>query len=101
MPDAEGLTPERWQRLGPLLDQVFEADAAERPALVSSLAGGDAELRAELLALVAAAEGGGSLDDPADAYLRSIADEPELDSASVGERVGPWRIQSEIGRWGM
>jgi hypothetical protein len=39
-----GLTPERWRRLGPLLDQVFEAPASERQAVVSSLAGGDPKL---------------------------------------------------------
>jgi serine/threonine-protein kinase len=95
-----GLTPERWQRLGPLLDQLFEAPEAERPGLVLSLAGGDAELRAELLSLVAAAGVGGILDRSADSYLTRHPGE-SADSAAAGERVGPWRILDEIGRGGM
>jgi serine/threonine-protein kinase len=95
-----GLTPELWRRLGPLLDEVFEAPASRRAGLASSLSGGDPDLRAELLDLAAAAERAGILDVSADSLLRG-PDDDTAEGAASGERIGPWRVLGEIGRGGM
>jgi serine/threonine-protein kinase len=84
-----------------MLDLVFEASAADRPALIASLAGDDAALQAELQDLAAAAETEGLLDRPAEAYLPDLVAAGDPEGVEAGERVGPWRIQGEIGRGGM
>ena len=96
------MTPERWRAIEPLLDRLLEVREEDRPALAETLSGEDEELRTELLALLAAAKApGGILDRSAGSYLRGLADEPGLGSAPIGERVGSWRIEREIGRGGM
>jgi non-specific serine/threonine protein kinase/serine/threonine-protein kinase len=98
---------ERYSRLKQAFQALLEVGRAERAAAVERLAGADAELAAELARWLASEErdAGGWLETPAEG-------DPEL-AGSVGrttpaegggaipERIGPWRLEAEIGRGGM
>ena len=55
------MTPERWARVKDVLARALEAPPGERDAFLDGLGAGDAELRAEVASLLAAAEGDESL----------------------------------------
>ena len=97
----DGLAPERWKLIEPLLDAALELPLEARGAFLAS-ACGDPVLRAEvelLLASCARAEGWLTRSAP-DLYAGLIA---ELDTpgAAEGARIGPYRIVGEAGHGGM
>ena len=47
-----GIDKERWQVISPLLDELLEAEPAERIALLARIRAGNAELADELAALL-------------------------------------------------
>jgi serine/threonine-protein kinase len=99
-------TPEEWARIDAILDDVLELDPADRLAAIDRACGGDARLRAHVLALVAAdARADVFLETPAAAYAAGIVtagpDERAPVTEPAGGRVGPYRIIREIGRGGM
>jgi hypothetical protein len=53
---------ERWHRMSAVFDQLCEAPASERDALLERYCGGDSELRREVAALLVADAAGGALD---------------------------------------
>ncbi|MGH7653769.1 MAG: protein kinase domain-containing protein [Gemmatimonadaceae bacterium] len=93
-----------WDRVEPILDQALDLPASERAAFLDRACAGDAELRARLDRMLAAGE------DPSSSLERSLGamagaliaemDEP-VAAARVGERIGPWKLTSELGRGGM
>lgn len=118
------MTPERWQRIRPILDRALELQGEERTAFLLERCRDDPTLRADVETLVRAeARGGPPLDAPvgeyADALVGELADaalhagggslDVEPGAASVeqsepevaGKRVGPWQIVRELGRGGM
>jgi serine/threonine-protein kinase len=94
------LSRERWTVLEPLLDAALELDQVARCAFLEEVCHGDAELRAELEALLAACELGDTiLSDPAAvAYAPLLAETTQPLPARVG---GRYRIVRELGRGGM
>ncbi|PEN14298.1 hypothetical protein CRI94_04475 [Longibacter salinarum] len=101
------MTPERWAQIERILDAYFdrEDEGADRAEVLLELCDGDAALRDEVAAL---------LDDEAnvDAVLErdaaSIAGplaaeivEAEFADDAAGARLGPYRLEEEIGRGGM
>lgn len=102
MSGAPGDPPsERWERAGELLERALEQPAAGREAFVRREAGGDEELAAEALSLLAA-------DQRAPGFLDSGVFElvaGALDVAAEppgGEQVvGDYRLLRELGRGGM
>src|SRR5262249_5289936 len=99
------LTGQRWRELDRVLDQALELPPEQIPALLDRFCGEDAELRAQVEALMRAdAESIGVLDRT----LSWPEDGSDIDPATSdrfpdprGERIGPWRIEGEIGRGGM
>jgi serine/threonine-protein kinase len=91
------MTPERRQRI----EEVFEAALDEMPdrraAFLAEACRGDADLRQEVDALLAAHDRpGGALDLPVAGLAASLLD------ASLPERhIGPYRVLRELGRGGM
>jgi hypothetical protein len=94
------MTPERWQRLKPLFFEALDRPPGERAAFLDEVCAEDAELRAELEALLEA-------EDDAPAILAAT---PEDFAAMVGtagagtylgRTIGPYRILREIGQGGM
>lgn len=89
--------PPSWERLRDELDRLLALDATERRAALTELGAAEPELARELGELVDAAGEVTSFDRPVLERLRETAAPPE----APPERIGPWRIESEIGRGGM
>ncbi|MEO7042625.1 MAG: serine/threonine-protein kinase, partial [Gemmatimonadaceae bacterium] len=93
-------SPDEWQRLGPLIDEVLAASPDQRGTLVLKLSGGDATLQAELERFVAECEQTYPLlDRPAADRFAAILDD---DTPLLPELVaGRYQILREAGRGGM
>lgn len=87
---------ERRQRIESLFEAALERPAAARAAWLSGACSGDRELQSEVEALLAAhGRSGGVLD------LDLVRGGPAVEDPIIGERIGPYRIEREIGRGGM
>lgn len=92
-PDAE------WESAGALVGELAELDAAARHARLEAIP--DPALRATVSVLLAAYDtGSGIFDRPAGLWLEPL-DEPTDPAAHLGERIGAWRLTSELGQGGM
>ena len=92
------MTPERWQRIERLFEQVVDVELAARADWLTRNCSDDRDLRAEVERLLAAdanapGEVGGLVAESVRAFATS-------DEASL-PRVGPYQILSELGRGGM
>jgi serine/threonine protein kinase len=103
------VTPEEWRRIKAI---VFEASALEpavRPTFIAQACAGDDTLLWEVSSLLESMEGADRFDNPAvetnepGPALQSFVDGADLDEARdlVGQRIGPYEIQRELGRGGM
>ncbi len=90
------MSPERWQRVQELFARAAALEGAARPALLEKECGDDAELRREVLSLLAHDRGptlAAAVEQAADAAIGALGQD--------GQRVGPYRLLSEIGAGGM
>ena len=86
-----------WERLRDALGDLLELAPGERAPELARLAREDPGFAAELARLLEAAEGDdGFLAEPA--VHRVAAARPRV---AVPERIGPWRLETEIGSGGM
>ncbi|HSM59138.1 MAG TPA: serine/threonine-protein kinase, partial [Longimicrobiales bacterium] len=101
------LTPARWRRIEQILDEAFELEPDERAPFVDRACAGEPELRAEVRALVAADRSAGAfLEPPITPGVAVLVggggnDPGAPESASAGERIGPYRVVRELGHGGM
>ncbi|MCY7353699.1 MAG: tetratricopeptide repeat protein [Lysobacter sp.] len=87
------MDPERWQRLSPLLDALFELEPDERERHLDELRGTDPLLAGELEQLITLDnERGDFLSEP---YI------PAQPSARPGTLVGPYQLERLLGEGGM
>src|SRR6266849_2853255 len=95
------MTPERWQKAKEIFDSALQVEPAARSAFISSVCGGDDDLRNEVESLIASHERDGSfIDSPAyEAAADLLAD--ERTELKVGQTVGSYEIASFISRGGM
>ena len=93
---------ERWQRLEEIFQSALDCAPQSRAAWLDAACGGDAELRREVEALLAA-HGRGELDFTHRAAFADALKVLEQRTAAVheGQRIGPYRIVRELGRGGM
>lgn len=92
------MTPERWARVTELFDAASQLPTAARDAWLDAT-GADAELRAEVRAMLEAFETDpGFLEQPADP---GPALDDTMTDALIGRRLGAWRLTRQIGRGGM
>ena len=92
--------PERYRRIEPIVARALELTADERAAYLDQACAEDAELRADVEALIAADAEAGSFLSAAARWEPSEQDgvEPAL---PAGASIGPYRVLREIGRGGM
>lgn len=90
----------RFQRLQSLFDAALELAAADRPAFVDDVCGGDDALRLELRALLAHAESGDArFDEQATDAARAMAAQA-LPGATL-RTIGPYTLHEVLGDGGM
>ncbi len=97
-----GLGLEDLSRLSTLLDEVIDLDAAEREVWLAGLQGDDARLLPTLRRMLSKQ----ALKETADLLERGPAfTAPQAEAAAPefkpGERVGPYRLERELGHGGM
>ncbi len=93
------MTPERWQQIKEVFQTAREGARAEREAYLDAACANDAELRAQVVRLLAADEQPGDfLQAPALAPIRS---ESAAAAAIVGQSLSHYRVERQIGRGGM
>ncbi|HXE56652.1 MAG TPA: serine/threonine-protein kinase [Gemmatimonadales bacterium] len=89
------MTPERRREIETVFEEALDRAEGERPAWLAARCGSDAELLAEVRALLHAhARSDGVLE-------RSPAAAGPSEAAAAGRRIGPYRVLRELGRGGM
>ena len=96
---------QRWQRVSAIFDAAVDAAPELRAALLNELCTGDVQLRVDVEALLAADAAAIQFDQGVDLARSAVAadwaDNDDSQSARPGDRIGPWRLISELGRGGM
>jgi eukaryotic-like serine/threonine-protein kinase len=92
------LPGDRWQKVERLFEEAADLPPAAREGFLDSRCGGDTQLRDEVLSLLRCDTGEEPILVEA---LQSVAASLTCDDAGPGYRVGPYRIENEIGRGGM
>ena len=94
---------ERWARARALFESAIDLDEPARTALLNSECALDAELRREVVALLAAdGAHSGVLDSSLDQLAASLLEETSIDVGRPSDAiVGAWRIVRELGHGGM
>ena len=99
------MTPERWPRVRALFEAAEALESAEQSAFLDAHCAGDAQLRAEVQALLDADPHAtlGPVHAQAPDLLQALDASTVAEQAQehVGARCGPWRLLRELGRGGM
>jgi tetratricopeptide (TPR) repeat protein len=99
------VTPEDWRRIKSVAAAAWDHPADARAAVLDSACAGDPWLRREVTRLLEATDAAAALyERPALSGLAMLAALDEIARAQpvmVGSRVGPYRIEHELGRGGM
>lgn len=98
------MTPERWRQIQALFHQALALAPEKRAAFLGRASAGDAELRAEVVGLLAADESPPSILGAPARVLAEVIAEPENrpePPGAIEERIGPYRVLREIARGGM
>jgi len=100
--------PERWRRIEAALQAALDAPDSEHPRILHEACGDDADLRAEVEALLRAdARAEGFLSSPAADAARGLladwaaSDLDDLPPLAAGRTVGAYRILRTLGEGGM
>ena len=92
------MTPEQWSRIAPIVHSALTRDEHVRAAFLANACGNDAELRREVDSLLARAS---DVDGFLSGAAADLAGAPIGKSPVVGDRIGPYTIESRIGAGGM
>jgi eukaryotic-like serine/threonine-protein kinase len=98
--DTGKITDERWERVQELFSRAVELPEAERDAFIAKEAGSDAELRKELVELLACDTGAST--GPLTQALGAALDATTRDrrKALLGRKVGNYKLVSVLGHGG-
>ncbi len=99
------MTPERWQRVTALLEEVLPCDPSKRETLLAGLRAEDQELRGEVESLLRYEQECVSLLDEPLLPWRPEHPEPAVgrpeETNETGLRIGPYRVLTRLGAGGM
>ena len=102
------MTPERWQQIEDILDEVMPLDTQQRAAQLDRLCHDDATLRSqveEMMGYCEQVQADAFLEDPphlaAQDLLGSILTEESGVALNAGTSVGPYTIIALLGHGGM
>jgi len=89
------MTPERWQQVKAVFQAALERSASDRESFLNAACAGDEALRAEVASLLAEQEKlSGFIATP-------VMEKIEVEAAPSNRRIGPYRIERELGHGGM
>jgi eukaryotic-like serine/threonine-protein kinase len=92
------MTPERWQQVKGVLQQILEISPPQRAAFLDQVCYGDEPLRVEVESLLADEYAEGFLETP---LWTSAVFESALADSLVGRRIGAYDLVALIGEGGM
>jgi eukaryotic-like serine/threonine-protein kinase len=92
------MTPERWQQINELLDDVLERQPGERMLVLARACAGDPLLQREVESLLAAADQVGGFMETPPAQAGDLFDRGQ---PLAGQMIGRYRVLRELGRGGM
>jgi Tol biopolymer transport system component/TolB-like protein/Tfp pilus assembly protein PilF/tRNA A-37 threonylcarbamoyl transferase component Bud32 len=100
------MTPDRWKKVEEIFNAAVEMPAEEREAYLSEVCVDDSDLRQEVERLLALDEEAGDFIEAPVAYseITKVVNLPisgELTSTLIGQQIGAYRLEREIGRGGM
>ncbi len=96
------MRPDDWQRVKRIFQAALDLPREERAAYVASATAGDDDLRREVESLLRSEEDSDEfLSGQAADYVPGALAEDEAPDANIGRRIGPYRIEREIGAGGM
>src|SRR4029079_6315900 len=91
---------QRWLRAGDIFERLFAAPPVERPPLLDSLCGDDAELKRIVNSMLNEEDSAQAFEQvPAGIVQRSAATSTMGNGSGEAEnmRIGPWRLARKIG----
>ena len=92
------MTPDKWTLVKDIFSEAVELSPEARSLFIQERSGGDEAVVREVTALLQSdAEVENFIEEPAVDISRLLADETEL----IGKKIGPYLIESEVGRGGM
>jgi len=95
----------RWDEVDGLFEAALDLAPKERERFIEDACRGDVELLRTLRELIASTESGANrITGPGEALVRAAWGTPDKPAASPlepGQRIGPYRIVTELGRGGM
>src|SRR6266576_297773 len=92
------MTPERWQRIKPLLHSALERQPSERSAFLAAECAGDEGLRQDVESLIASHDQAGEfIESPAVEVMAGSLTDDQV----VGRSLGPYAISARLGAGGM
>jgi serine/threonine protein kinase len=97
MPDV----PEHWARVKEVLNLALDATPAERPRVVRQACQGDSALESDVESLLAYTNQTAKLDRCLLDNVRSFYSSTEYSSTEAPLRIGPYRVERELGSGGM
>ncbi len=92
------ISPERWNQISSILQQLMDVDRSEQFSLLDQLCGPDETLRKEVLAFFKAHEEAGGYLTALDGKRAQLLLQ---DNATLKQVIGPYRTIKELGRGGM
>ncbi|MFO0840208.1 MAG: serine/threonine-protein kinase [Phycisphaerae bacterium] len=105
------MTAQQWQRLKLIFEEALRRPAKERASYLSSVCGGDGELRSEAESLLASHDAAPDYLDqseirpeglvPPDFRIGAAAKDGAPCGSAAPERIGPYRLEREIAAGGM
>ncbi len=96
------MDPQRWGQVCAAFDRLADAPPAARTALLDELGAGDAELRREVEAMLAASgEAVAFLEAPLPMVQNDAAPVPAATTAALPDRLGPYQLGALLGAGGM
>lgn len=93
------MTPEYWQKIKTVLDEVVDLAPAERLSVLESACNGDAEFRRDVESFLVF-DNDGDMENPAFSFVEH-AEVMNGAAAYIGKQIGRYRIISELGSGGM
>jgi tetratricopeptide (TPR) repeat protein len=95
------MTPERWQQIKTVLEEVDSLPPDERPAALDRLCRDDADLRREVESFLADSGGGTFIRNAIGEEAASLDRTAPDRSPGRQERFGPYRLTHRVGQGGM